>query len=149
MAQGNGFRVEVRGLNEVLRALDRLPKQARDEMRQYSNLLARDLANSVRAAGRADSRQSARAARTVRATQGLKPGVVAGPHPLLFGSEFGATRRFGWYAKPRYYDSVPRQFRPHRGASSYWFFREVERSKPLIDEQARNIGEAIIRDWSA
>lgn len=149
MAQGDGFRVQVRGLNEVLRALDRLPKQARDEMRDYTTLLARELAVKIRAAGRADTRQSARAATTVRASRGLTPTVTAGPHKLLFGSEFGATRRFGWYRKGRYHDSVGKQFRPHRGADSYWFFRTQQREQPLVDAQARAIGEAIIRDWSA
>src|SRR5437762_1246487 len=93
------FEVDVEGAEEVRRALLKLPLQARDEARKGMTKLSRELAVIIRAAGRADSRQSARAARTVRANRGLSPGVVAGPHPLLFGSEFGALGRFGWYAK--------------------------------------------------
>lgn len=143
------FEVDVIGAKEVRAALLKLPQQARDEARKGMTKLSRDLANIIRAAGRADSRQSARAARTVRALTGLSPGVKAGPHPLLFGSEFGAKRRFGWYAKPRYFHSHARQFRPHLGGGSYWFFKTQEREQPRVDREAQEIGDNVIRRWSA
>src|SRR6266705_520239 len=143
------FEVNVGGAEEVRRALLKLPLQARDEARKGMTKLSRDLANIIRAAGRADSRQSARAARTVRARTGLSPGVIAGPHDLLFGSEFGVKRRFGWYAHPRYFHSTARQFRRHLGGGSYWFFKEQARQQPRIDREAQEIGDNVIRRWGA
>lgn len=144
------LRVRVRGDEEVIRALNALPRDARREARQGAVRLSRELANFVRAAGRADTRQSARASRTVRtATDGLNPAVVAGPHRLLFGSEFGVKRRFGWYARPRYRHSEKRQFRPHRGSASYWFFRAQDRADPLIRRELEETSERILSAWSA
>jgi hypothetical protein len=142
--------VTVRGDRDVLRALRALPGDAQREMRQGAVRLSRQLAAFIRAAGRADSRQSARAARTVRtATDGFNPSVVAGPHPLLFGSEFGALGRFGWYSRSRYAGSPARQFRTHRGSASYWFFEAANRADPIIAAELEETSSAIIRAWSA
>lgn len=146
------IRTRVTGLREVLRALDRLPDDAQREARQGAVRLSRLLANRIRAAGRASSRQSARASRTVRtATEGNNPAVVAGPHPLLFGSNYGALARFGWYRKPRYWDSPLRQFRPWVGQSDndYWFNSTAIAEKPAIEAEHRSMLDAIVRSWSA
>jgi hypothetical protein len=142
--------VTVRGDAEVRRALRRLPGDGQREARKGAVSLSRELANFIRAAGRADTRQSARASRTVRtATDGTDPAVVAGPHPMLFGSEFGIQRRTGWYAKPRYLDSPARQYRPHRGSSSYWFFKASREATPRIREAHAEMMDAIVATWSA
>jgi len=142
--------IKVRGAREVMRALDALPADARREARRGAVELSRELARIVRAAGRADTRQSARAARTVRtATAGTNPAVVAGPHPLLFGSEFGIKRRTGWYAAGRYDDSPARQFRRHRGNQSYWFFKAQDEAAPKIRRAHQEMVDAIVRSWSA
>lgn len=142
--------VTVRGLREVDAALRGLPADGKREMRKGAVKLSRSLANAVRAAGRASDRQSSVASRTVRTqTQGNNPSIIAGPHPLLFGSEFGASGRFGWYGKPRFFHSPARQFRPHRGAGSYWFFRTIERHQADIDAEWRATSDAITRAWSA
>lgn len=136
------------GLNEVIRATRDLPDEAQREIADKREELSQRLATLVRAAGQASDRQSARAATTVRPGGGAQM-VVAGPHPLLFGSEFGALGRFGWYANRRYRGSRPRQFRPHRGAASYWFFRTIERHQPEIDEAWAQALDATVRAWSA
>lgn len=143
------LRVQIRGLHEVLRALDKLPTQARDEMRKTTIRLSQTLASKIRAAGRASSKQSARAAATVRPSRGLTPGVIAGPHPFLFLSEFGMNRRTGWYGKPRYGHSHQRQARPHLGGKSYWFFRTADESSGEVNDAARQAGEHILQMWSA
>lgn len=146
------LRTRITGLREVLRALDRLPADAQREARQGAVRLSRTLAVRIRAAARASSRQSARASRTVRAaTEGNTPRVIAGPHPLLFGSNFGAQARFGWYLKPRYWDSPARQFRPWigQGDNDYWYFRTVDREGPEIEREQRSMLDAIVRSWSA
>jgi hypothetical protein len=142
--------VSVTGLDEVLRALDQLPGQAQREARAGAVKVSRRLAVLIRAAARASDRQSAVAGRTVRtATDGLTPNVVAGPHPLLFGSNFGALGRFGWYSAGRYLNSRARQFRPHRGQNDYWFFSTAAESNAELAREYQDIADAIIRDWSA
>lgn len=140
-----GQSVHVEGLSEVVRAFERLPGQADRNLRESARDLAEHLERLTKAAGRASSRQAARAAATVRVGGG---GVTAGPHPLLYGSEFGAFGRFGWYSAARYARSLGRQFRPHLGGGSYWFFRTAENG-PAVAEESRRLGDKIIRDWSA
>lgn len=143
------LQIKVTGDREVLRALRKLPDDAERELRDGMTQVSQQLAERVRAAGFADTRQSARAASTVQAVPGTSPRVQAGPHPMLFGSEFGILRRTGWYAKPRYLNSPERQYRPHRGSASYWFFRAQEDNQGWIDEQWRGVADAVVRDWNA
>jgi hypothetical protein len=141
--------VTVRGLDPVLRALDALPRNADREVRAGAVRLSRTWANAVRAAGRASDRQSAVASRSVRTqTRGNTPAIVAGPHPLLLGSEFGVRARFGWYRKARYWHSEPRQFRARR-PTGYWFFPTQQREQPAIRRAHQDMVDAIVHDWSA
>lgn len=140
--------VRIRGLERVQRSADDLPQEVRTQLRLRRRLLAQRFARIVAAAGRADTRQSARAASTVKAlTAGGEIKVVAGPHPMLYGSEFGILRRTGWYAARRYLDSPARQYRPHRGSSSYWFRKAVRENQAVIDEEWAQASDAIIRAW--
>lgn len=142
------FRVGVEGLEDILAAFRSLPGDAQRELDQVTKDLAELLARHARAAGQADSRQSARAASTVRAdTSGGSPSVVVGPHPLLFGSEFGAFGRYGWYSDDRYGGSPARQFRPHLGGGSYWFFRSRDEHGGDIESAFQQAAEAIIAAW--
>lgn len=138
---------EVRGADEVARAFRRLPDDAKRELDETKKDLAERLARIVRAAGKASDRQSARAASTVRATGGDTPSITAGPHPLLFASEFGMNRRSGWYAASRYLGSRRRQFRPHRGQEGYWFYPTIREAKPIIDAAWDQACKAIVRAW--
>lgn len=141
--------IKVTGAEAIKRAADRLPKEMRDEIRKGLTKLSREFANKIRRAGRAATkpRGSGGAASTVRARTGLTPGVLAGPHPLLFGSEFGANGRYGWYAADKYRDSVGRQFRPH--IKSYWFYRTSRALQPQVDREAKEILDAVVRRWGA
>jgi hypothetical protein len=167
MASSGGLRVNVRvdGVREVLAAFRRLPADANRELRESSVRIADTLAQRIRAAAAADSRQSAAVAPTVKAVKDRVPAVQAGgakkvtrPNAsgrratasnLLFGSEFGATRHFGWYAKARYFDSTARQFRPHSGASSFWFFDTVERNQNTISDEWNQAADEIVRLWGS
>jgi hypothetical protein len=148
---GIGVRVvEVRGARAIEAQFAEFPKGARDELRKGLNKLTGDLANRVRAAGRASSRQAARAATTVRASRGTRPRVAAGPHPFLFLSEFGMDRRTGWYSARRYFHSPGRQARPHVApGGSYWFFRTLDTEGPRVAAEAREIADAVVRHWNA
>lgn len=142
--------VRIEGDEEVLRALDRLPEQGRAELHRGVDFLAGRFTRAIRAAGRASSRQSARAASTVRSqVTGTNAVVSAGPHPLLFGSEFGVKRRFGWYANRRYGRDEDRQFRRHLGGGSYWFFATATARQGEVDREAQAIGDRTVARWSA
>jgi hypothetical protein len=150
----NTLTATTRGDREVSAALAALPRQGRKEAKDGAERIARDLAVKIRRAGRRDSRQSARAVRTVRTRRGPQGGtptplVTAGPHPLLFGSEFGMTRHTGWYARARYWDSVGDQFRPHLGRGSYWFFRAQDEHRAETVAAWADVAAAIVRKWSA
>ena len=64
---------------------------------------------------------------------------------LLFGSEFGMNQRSGWYARPRYASSVGRQYKPHRGRASYWFFTTVDDSQAEMVTEWRRAADTVIR----
>lgn len=143
----DGISVRIYGLKEVRRALRKLPDDAQEEMRQGALRIAENLAGKIRAAAAASDAQSALMAPTVKADRsGYMPMVTAGGDRLvgrnrkpakkiLFGSEFGA--------------SVLRQFRPHLGAGSYWFFKTQERNKPATDREWSDVAGEIIGRWSA
>lgn len=153
MADSLRIRVRIEGVHEILAAARRLPPEAQRLLRDRSQQLAETLAVQIRAAGQAESRQAARAARSVKARRDRVPVVSAGgtkaASAVLFGSEFGMTRRSGWYARGRYHNSAGRQFKPHRGAQSYWFFKTAEREEGRIGRAYQQMADELIRSWRA
>lgn len=145
------FKVSIEGANEVLRAFDKLPKDADTELREQAFDIAKVLADRIKAAGRRHSRQAARAASTVKEVKGRWPIVQASntgrAKGLLFGSEFGMTRKSGWYAKRRYFDSAGSQFGPH--GPSRWFFKTADELEPYVADQWREVADNVVRKWSA
>lgn len=136
------IRVRIDGAREVLAAFRDLPKDAGVALRRRSLELSDSLAQQARAAGRADTAQSAAAARSVKAVKDRVPAVQAGGRmrvtssgasasDVLFGSEFGMSRRSGWFGRPQYRQSPARQFRPHGGAASYWLVDTVTESTDI------------------
>lgn len=89
-------------------------------------------ASRIRSAGAGSSRQSARAARTVRVVRGDAPGVSAGG-VLFWGAEFGAR--------------TLAQFRPHRGRVGYWFWPTLRADEPMIERDWLDAGDAIEDVW--
>ncbi|PXY17346.1 hypothetical protein [Prauserella flavalba] len=142
-------RLRIDGVRDTLQALQALPKDANEELRERSMKLATVLAEQARADGMADAApQSKLVATTVKARRDRVPVVEAGgtrrlgrhktpAYGLLFASVFGMNRRSGWYAAPRYRGARGRQYRPHRGQDAYWFFPVIE------SQQAR-----IAREWN-
>lgn len=150
---GLQIRVRISGANEVIRALDRLPAGATKALKGEAFDIADYLTDRIKIAARGDSRQSARAASSVRARRDRFPVITAGgtarSRGVLFGSEFGMNRRSGWYAARRYSHSIGRQFRPHTGASSYWFFKTAEQQQPWVAREWTKAADKVIREWSA
>lgn len=142
--------VKVRGADEVIRAARKLPRNGRESLREEAHKLAVLIAaRAVRNAG-GQGRQARRAAQQVRVNPGsLFPTIEAGSDSLLFGSEFGATRKFGWYARGRYYASRGKQFPPHLGGGSYWFLRSVDDEQPTIERAWGAVLSDVVRKWGA
>jgi hypothetical protein len=140
------IKLHITGVRDTLKAFRDLPKEASDELRKNSLALSRALAKKVEAAGRSDSPQSALVAGTVKANKDRVPSISAGGNKklgsrkksafkILFGSEFGSSRL--------------KQYRPHVGQGSYWFFKAVEESQPDIDRQWNKLANDVIRKWGA
>lgn len=134
--------MRVEGAHATLAALRRMPKQASDELRDASQQLASTLANRVRSAAASEGRQAGILAATVAARRDRLPVIVAGgsrrlgrnrkpAYKLLFGSEFGANRL--------------RQFKPHLGRGSYWFFRTVEDNQTVVAAAWRKAADDVVR----
>lgn len=139
-------RVTIRalGISEAAREFGQMPAEGREAMAEARQELSERLARFAKARGRADTRQSARVAPTVRArTSGAFPSITAGPHPLLFGSEFGAGPWYGrnWEVKPRKSNG---QFRVRRNGG-YWFFPATVDNQPEIDAAWEQAARAIER----
>lgn len=144
-SQALTVKVRIEGVRETLVAFRRLPKEANDSLRDRTQDLSKALAEKVRGAAQGDSAQSALMAPTVKAARDRVPVITAGgpkrvgrnrkpAHKILFGSEFGASRL--------------KQFRPHVGQGSYWFFRTVEANQSEIDRAWNNVVDDVRRDFS-
>ncbi|MBF8189124.1 hypothetical protein ITP53_26010 [Nonomuraea sp. K274] len=138
------IKVRITGVRETLKAFKDLPEDASTELREGTLALSQLLAKKVEAAGRSDSPQSALVAGTVRARKDRVPVIVAGgpkkvgsrrtpARKILFGSEFGAT--------------TLKQFRPHVGNGSYWFFQTVEAHQHEIDSAWNKVAGDIARKF--
>ena len=138
--------VQVDGARETLAAFRALPKDANNELRDASLKLATVLAGRAQTSARAEGRQGRILAPTVKARRDRLPVIEAGgtkrigrnrkpAWKLLFGSEFGSNRL--------------RQFKPHLGSGSYWFFRTIEDNQAYTDQEWRRAADAVIRAFSA
>ena len=154
---GIRVRIQVDGIREILRAFDQLPEDAQQVVRDRSLALAAALAAQIRAAGQSDGPQSAVAARSVKAKRDRVPVISAGSsggkkaRALLLASNFGMTRKTGWYRRTRYFDSVGRQFRPWNGGAGqddYWFFVTVEREQARVSAAYVAMADEVIARWA-
>lgn len=140
------LRVTVRGDEDVIRSLRRLPREANEELREGAGRLAQMLARTAR--GFASSNKQARAAaRTIEIVRDRFPTITAGPEKRLMGSEFGATAHFGWYRKARYWYSTGDQYRARN--RTYWFYLAHERREDEIRQGWNEVLDAVVRKWSA
>jgi hypothetical protein len=133
--------IHIDGLRETLAAFRRLPPEASEQLRIRSLQISEVIASRVRSAAHADSGQAALMAPTVKARRDRVPAVAAGgsvrvgrnrkpAFKVLFGSEFGSNHL--------------RQFRPHLGRGSYWFFRTVEENEDWMASAWRRAADDVI-----
>ena len=132
--------IRVDGVRETMAAFQKLPKEANNSLRDETLKLSKRLAAYVVTAGRKEGSQAALVAQTVKARRDRVPVIQAGgtkrlgsrrapAYKLLFGSEFGAN--------------YLRQFKPHLGRGSYWFFRTVEKEEDEIAAAWRKVADDI------
>ena len=153
------LKIRADGVREALAAFRALPKEASVQLRDASERIAASLADAARSASHIDA-QAAAVGTTVRVARDRVPAVqVGGSKPvtssrvpaykLLFGSEFGANGRFGWYAHPRYADSTGRQFKPHQGTEGRWFFPTAEAEIPDAMVEWNKAVDGIVAFWAS
>lgn len=143
---GLTVQVKISGLAPTLRALSALPKDAQNELRDASLALSRKLAASAAAAGRAEGRQAALVASTVKARRDRVPTIEAGgtsrlgrnrkpAYKLLFGSEFGSNfyLQFG---------------KPHV-SGSYWFLDTVDREQATIAAEWQAAADRVLSEFGS
>lgn len=141
---GLTVKISIDGVRPTLAALSTLPKAANDELKDASGELAGELAVKARAGGAAEGRQAAIVAATVKVRRDRLPVVQAGgsaligrnrkpAYKLLFGSEFGAV--------------VLRQYKPHIGRGSYWFFKTIEDNQAAIGRAWTEAADKIIHKF--
>lgn len=143
--------VKIDGLRETLRAFRDLPKEASAELRDEAGKIAGDMAGWISSAARADSRQSALVADTVKVRRDRVPVVELGgttrvgtgtgrqkarAYQILFGANFGSR-------------SFP-QFRQWAGkGNDYFVFRQIEAHEREIEERYLDAADRILTHWSS
>ncbi|WP_188193446.1 hypothetical protein [Nonomuraea sp. SYSU D8015] len=136
--------LRLSGAKETLKAFRDLPKEANDSLRKRTLEISEALATKLQGAAQGDSAQSGLIAPTIKARRDRVPVIAAGgsrrvgrkrkpAHKILFGSEFGSNRL--------------KQFRPHLGQGSYWFFRTVEANESEINETWNQVVADIRREF--
>lgn len=152
------FTIESIGVRETLRAFTRMDKAANQALRERSMELAEALVPRVQSAARREARQATGLASTVKARRDRLPIIEVGGTKkvgqskvpawrVLLGSEFGGNRRTGFYADERFSRSAGRQFRPHLGRGSYWFFKAVYDEQATIMRKWQQAADDIERDF--
>jgi hypothetical protein len=107
VAASGHFEFDVRGEEQVERNAAKLDPDARKGITKEKKRLAKNLAAKLRRAVISGSKTTM--GRKVRPTIRQRgETVLAGPHPMLFGTEFGMNKKSGWYARR----AVPRHAQP-------------------------------------
>lgn len=149
MASDGTLRIRVSGNERVQAAAANLDEDVERVLVKEKRRLAKNLAGKLRRAVISKTKQrhgrpmGARVRPTIHQS-GDK--VTAGPHPMLYGTEFGMNKKSGWYARPEFRNATAHQFFPHNGAG-YWWNPTVQRSKPEADAAVERVAAEAVRDW--
>jgi hypothetical protein len=143
-----GALVAVEGLNETLRVLRSLPKEAQAEIRDAAGKIAALQAARI-SAGAGHSAQSKHVAASIRVRRDRIPSIAIGGNAkapvarhsgrqlptmgqLLFGSEFGAANN--WRFPP--------------SSDSYWLFQGLKAVHPVVVATWAASVDQIANKWS-
>lgn len=117
-AKETAVAIEVIGLKDLLRVLNKLPKEFNAQIRDAASDIATDLKDSATAAARTPLQRLAASALRVKrdrvpivrsGTTIVRPGTRA--NDIFFGAEFGGRRR-----------PTTQQFLEHRGRRGYFLY---------------------------
>lgn len=162
MAFQGHLEIDVKGTEEVEKDAKFLPLDARKSLAKEKKRLAKNLAAKLRRAvisntkvsrqtspggrsrGHGSSRPMGIRVRPTIRQQGDH--VLAGPHPMLFGTEFGMNKKSGWYAHPRFANNPSLQYFRHQG-EGYWWRPTILRSKPEMDAAVKRVVDDAVRNW--
>jgi hypothetical protein len=145
--------IQVDGLEDTLKAFNRLDKDSKKKAREAVLKVSDRLASKLRASAPTDVRYQNLAA-SIRTRPDRNPKVNigklanpkvsggAGPRELLVGMEFGADQSGpnGWRFPPR----TPRY---GNGNAGYWIYPTARRNQPEIVKLWRDSLDASIREW--
>lgn len=138
----------ISNVDATLRLLREMPRDLqRDVRKTVTRNVAGPLARKIAAAGAGSDRQSAGAARSVKAVFDRVPTIRAGGSrkatsdgatagDIFFGAEFGGGSR-----------KTTRQFRPHRGQTGYWYWPTVRSSSADVEEQWASAIDSVLQAW--
>jgi hypothetical protein len=145
VAASGHFEFDVRGEEQVERNAAKLDPDARKGITKEKKRLAKNLAAKLRRAVISGSKTTM--GRKVRPTIRQRgETVLAGPHPMLFGTEFGMNRKSGWYADERFRHSTALQYFRHQN-DGYWWNPTIRRSKPDADAAVQRALDEAVRNW--
>lgn len=143
------FEITVKGEEKVERAATKLEPDAKKGLSREKKRLAKNLAAKLRRAVISGTKQRHGRPMGARVRPTIKQSgetVKAGPHPMLFGTEFGMNRKSGWYAEPQFRHSTERQYFRHQG-DGYWWNPTIRRSKPDADAAVERALDDAVRNW--
>jgi hypothetical protein len=139
------FEFTVKGEEKVERAATKLDPDAAKGIAKEKKRLAKNLAAKLRRAVLSGSKTTM--GRKVRPTIRQRgETVLAGPHPMLFGTEFGMNKKSGWYADERFRGMPNLQYFRHQ-SDGYWWNPTIRRSKPDADAAVARAADEAVRNW--
>lgn len=133
---------EIKGMRELLRALNKIPKELQNDVRDASQGIATDLVAGAK--GAASTPLQNLAATGLKAKRDRVPVVSASgsvragvkTQDIFYGAEFGGRRR-----------PSTMQFLPHKGQQGYFLYPTARaRGKRYFEMWAEAIDKAF-RDW--
>lgn len=154
--------LHIEGARQVLASFRELPKEATVAIRDAAGKIAAGLVPDIKAAaGRDRSPQSRLLAPTVKVRRDRVPSIQAGgasrvgrkkapAFSILFASEFGMTRRTGWFGRSQYAGETGLQYhKRHQGQQGSWFFPTVEKNEAEIANGWLKAADEIVREFQA
>lgn len=112
---------EIKGLPQLLKACDKIPKAMEAETQDAARQVAREVVSGARGAAR--SPQQALAASTLSAGTDGDGGTVGSTWAGFAGSEFGGGAR-----------PTTRQFPPYRGKRGYFLYPSMRANASRLNE---------------
>ena len=147
MAKGQGAQrdtvAEIRGMNQLLKVLNKIPKELQNDVRDASQNIATDLVAGARNA--AHSKVQQLAASGLKAKRDRVP-VVRVPKTIargdtrytdiFYGAEFGGGRR-----------PTTQQFPAHRGRQGYFLYPTARARGRKYSEMWAEAVDKAFKDW--